>query len=317
MFITDRVKLRIKNYIDCQIRSRLAGSEERGTIWEDAIVVSPQARDYTNLAPVAHYTDGRTHIAPESLQLEKTLEEYVHSDEYPLPATQDREGYMDDRHFEFWLSGLQDYLEIKQMLKKNGKVIEKDFRLFDFGCASGRVLRHFLCHEPQVEVWAADINLRHVEWIRRFLGQRAKVFQSAKFPHLPMEDNFFDLVYAFSVFTHIDTFELFWLAEIRRVLKPGGFAYLTIHSEHTWKDMGPGWPIYSALQSHLDVTEEILRKPMTQERVVYRWYDRASYAANVFHATDYIRATWGSFFEIVAIIRHGHIHQDVVLLRKR
>ena len=34
-------------------------------------------------------------------------------------------------------------------------------------------------------------------------------------------------------------FELAWLAELRRVLVPGGFAYLTIHSEHTWRIYDP------------------------------------------------------------------------------
>jgi SAM-dependent methyltransferase len=252
----------------------------------------------------------------ENIKLEKELDYYISNDKYPLPATQDREGYMDSRHYEFWLSGLQDYLEIKHLLKKNAKIIGNDFRAFDFGCASGRVLRHFLCHEKHIELWATDLNSRHVEWVRKFLGPSVKVFQNSKLPHLPIEDKFFDLVYAFSVFTHIDTFELFWLSEIRRVLKRGGFAYITIHSEHTWNAMKPGWPIYDALLTHPEITPDILKRPMEGERVVYRWYTRTSYAANVFHTIDYIRATWGRFFEIVDMIRQGHILQDVVLLKR-
>jgi ubiquinone/menaquinone biosynthesis C-methylase UbiE len=52
-------------------------------------------------------------------------------------------------------------------------------------------------------------------------------------PHLPFEDNAFDLVYTGSAITHIDDLADAWLLEISRVLAPGGMPYLTIHDEHT------------------------------------------------------------------------------------
>ncbi|MEZ5881798.1 MAG: methyltransferase domain-containing protein [Nitratireductor sp.] len=52
-----------------------------------------------------------------------------------------------------------------------------------------------------------------------------------------MEDNYFDLVTAFSVFTHIDVFETAFVAEIRRILKPGGLACLTVLDNSTWTSL--------------------------------------------------------------------------------
>ena len=312
----ESIKRRIKAYIDRQISLTVGGLGKRGGALGDPIVSVAREEPYDHLGPVSLYIGGESSIRPEDLKLEKSLDDYIHGDTRPLPSTQDREGYMDDRHYEYWLSGLQDYLEIKHLLRKQGRVIEDGFRILDFGCASGRVLRHFLCHERRAESWAADMNPRHVEWVRRFLGPGVKVFQNSRLPGFPIEDNFFDLVYAFSVFTHIDALELAWLLEIRRVLKKGGLAFITIHSDHTWNSMKPEWLIYHTLLSHPEVTVETIKRPMDRERISYRWYDGESYSANVFHSVEYIRATWGRFFEVVDIVTQGHFYQDVVLLRK-
>ena len=71
--------------------------------------------------------------------------------------------------------------------------------------------------------------------------------QNHALPHLPIEDGSTALVYGFSVFTHIDEFETAWLAEIRRILRPGGVAYLTINSDDTWKSLEPRMPLYRRL----------------------------------------------------------------------
>ena len=48
----------------------------------------------------------------------------------------------------------------------------------------------------------------------------------------PYPDDSFDVVYACSVFSHLpETLHLLWLAEIRRVLRPGGVLVATTLSE--------------------------------------------------------------------------------------
>ena len=174
-----------------------------------------------------------------------------------------------------------------------------------------------------MDCWGADIKLRHIEWMRLFLPANLKIFQSTILPHLPIEDNSLSLVTAFSVFTHIDDLELAWLAEVRRILKPGGFFYATIHSERTWALMEPGVPIYDALihmRSHIpdyNVSELFLRGPMPKEKTVFFWDTAQNYNCNVFHHLDYVKREWGRFFKIEEIIPGGSGYQDVVLLRKK
>lgn len=290
--------------------------------WASYISIKGDSSPYENLSPVAHYCDEAPWVKFDDVSLERDLRTYIAEDTYPLPSTRDREGYHGPRHYDYWLSGLKDYLSIKQALGKQSVRLEGAFPILDLGCASGRVLRHFLCHEKGLELWGADINLRHVEWIRRFLGPSLGVFQNTTLPSLPLEDNMFSLVYAFSVFTHVDAFELAWLIELRRILKKGGLACLTIHSEYTWERMGPTRTVYNDLLAmkkyspEYEVTPNLFRKPMPSDRVVFAWRTALVNNATLFHSTDYIKNVWGRFFEIVDIVREGHDYQDIVVLRK-
>jgi SAM-dependent methyltransferase len=199
---------------------------------------------------------------------------------------------------------------------------EGNSTVLDLGCATGRVLRHVLLQEPRADLFAADLNSRHIQWLSRHIKcDRIKPFQNSVLPNLPLPDSTLDLVYAFSVFTHIDSFELGWLAELRRILKPGGIAYITIHSEHTWESMDPAWSLYRNLvgQSMAGghaVDEATFEKPMPSERVVMRWRRSGSYNCNVFHHSAYVYDLWGRFLEVQDIIRRGSDYQDVVVLRR-
>lgn len=84
---------------------------------------------------------------------------FLENDSYPLPISRDREGYLsDDQHLIYWITGLGDYLFIKQMLQQQGLELHSGFRSLDLGCASGRVLRHFAAHETNLTLYGADIN---------------------------------------------------------------------------------------------------------------------------------------------------------------
>ncbi len=250
------------------------------------------------------------------------LQALAAEDVWPLPTTEDREGYHGKRHFDYWLSGLRDYLMIHQLARNYQLELPKPERIFDLGCASGRVIRHFSAHETGLELWGMDINNRHTEWVRRYLDPSLRVFQGTILPTLPLQDDYFSLVYAFSVFSHIDYLDGAWLLELRRILQPGGVAYLSVHSEGTWKRMQEGVPIYDALINgasvieEYKVTPEFLAGPMPKEKTVFTYRTGMSYNTNVFLHTDYIRNLWGRYFEIVDIVPEGHNYQDVVLLRK-
>jgi SAM-dependent methyltransferase len=288
-----------------------------------AISIKGDRTPFEKMGSVHDYLEGKVHTDLTSLIAPEEIGLFLQKDFWPLPATIDRENYHGERHYDWWLSGLKDFLTIEKKLKEHGAALSPGDSVFELGCASGRVLRHFAIQRPELKCWGADIKLRHVEWMRLFLPDTLSLFQNTILPHVPIEDNSLSLVTAFSVFTHIDDFELAWLAEVRRILKPGAVFYVSIHSERTWGLMKPGTPIYDALlhmQDHTPdykVTESFLRDPMPREKTVLYWDNAKNYNCNVFHHTDYIKREWGRFFNIEEIIPCGSDYQDVVLLRKK
>ena len=124
-----------------------------------------------------------------------------------------------------------------------------------------------------------------------------------------------------TVFTHIDDFESAWLLELRRIMKPGAIAYVTVSTEHAWDMYKQAW-IKEQLQPlndqapDYDMNDEFFRNGLPQSKTVIWWKAREAYNASVFHTTDIINSLWGRFFEVLDIEVGGHVYQEVVTLRK-
>lgn len=253
---------------------------------------------------------------------EVNLEGLMDRDRLPVPALEDREHYFPGQDLDYWLSGLRDYLRINQELTNVGRPLKAGDRLFDFGAASGRVLRHFVAQQPELDLACADVNENHMEWVSRHLSPDVFAFQCTNIPSLPIEDNAFDLVYAFSVFTHVDEWESTWLAELRRILKPGGYAYFSVQTEDTWKLLNSEHFLYGHLlhnQENLpdwEITPQLFENPMPSEKVVFKFANSAVYNTCTFQSKAYVREVWGRFFDVEKILYCGHDFQDVVLMRK-
>jgi SAM-dependent methyltransferase len=280
-------------------------------IWEDMICLnSDREPSFETLGPAAE------HYAADSRKDEWSDLDYrdaLQHDHSPLPITADREGYYGPDHFSYWASGLKDANMLIDACHTHGVSLKN---YLDFGCASGRVIRHFAAQHPDVGVIGCDINRHHVEWCNRFLAPNCVTFQNHSIPSLPLEDNSLDLVSAFSVFTHIEALETAWLMELRRVLRPGGIAWITVHSELTLEDMDETWPLWSPVMTHPLSSRLDERRNFPGERFVMRWLSARSYSANVFYKLDYVKTRWSRIMEIAEIRRRCPSYQDVVILRK-
>lgn len=295
----------------------------RPVAWEDDISRNTlDDEPFHNLPPIStrdksEFARQQFHV-PEHLLDGSCITEFAAKDKYPIPCPEDREGYSPNFDGNYWMSGFADYLKIAKIARKYKIDIQ---RYFDFGCASGRVIRHFCAQTDIPEIWGSDINARHVRWLTEHLPNRVKPIFNHCVPSLPVEDNYFDVVSAFSVFTHIDTFETAWIAEIRRILRPGGIAYLTVHNEDTWEILRGeiNNPDNRLVQSVLKVdpkfAQEVL-EPLPDKRTVYRFQDYGPYRAQVFHSNNYLEKTWGRFMDLKEILPRRHVRQTVVILQK-
>ncbi|NCC34365.1 MAG: class I SAM-dependent methyltransferase [Chloroflexia bacterium] len=104
--------------------------------------------------------------------------------------------------------------------------------ILDFGCGCGRVLRHWKSRAAQFQLYGVDYNPELVMWCRR-VTPFARIDQNRLEPPLHYPDDMFDLIYAFSTFTHWDVaLQMAWMREFRRILRPGGYIFFTTHGDY-------------------------------------------------------------------------------------
>jgi SAM-dependent methyltransferase len=283
--------------------------------WEDGIALEA-ATPYNpqHIGGVSDYLGQDAGEVPWRSYSSEPIAALAARDPAPLPSAQDREGYYGSNHFNYWASGFVDYAIILQWLTERNIPL-RDY--MDMGCASGRVLRHFASQATGVGVIGCDINRRHVDWCAAYMPPGVRVFQNTSLPHLPLPDECLDLVTAFSVFTHVESFDTSWMIELRRLLRPGGVAWVTIHGDRTWREIDQTWPLYVPLTSHPDFIKYQGIAELPEDRLVFRWVSEASYSANVFYRYSYIRKVWGRFFDVVDIFPAMPAYQDVVVLRRQ
>jgi SAM-dependent methyltransferase len=193
--------------------------------------------------------------------------------------------------------------------------VESLARVLDFGCAEGRVLR-FMPRDSGSELWGVDINAERIAWAQQHLPAPFRFATTTTAPHLPFEDNYFDLVYCISVFTHISDLADAWFLELLRVLRLGGHVYLTIHDEHTVELLrGP----YRDDRTHAYMVD-LLRNfdertgVLSQEWAYFTVL--ADPAAQVFYDSEYVVSKWSRLADCVSIKPEATGYQTALVFRK-
>lgn len=299
--------------------------DSRPVSWEEDISRNTlDTEPFNNLpAPAtlaaSEFKNAKRMATVEPLLGGRVLSELIAKDIYPIPCSDDRERYLLGYDGQYWLSGLEDFLKIEQVAKRYGV---NPRSVFDFGCASGRVVRHFAAQSDVPEIWGSDINRRHIRWLYEFMPHTVKPIFNHCIPTLPMRDNSVDIISAFSVFTHIDTFETSWLAELRRILSDDGIAYITVHNEDTWAAIRESIDDKAnrLVQSIINIDpsfRETLMGDMPDTKSVYRFSQSGPYRAQVFHSNNFLKQVWGRFFTIEEILPLHHARQTVLILRNR
>ena len=131
---------------------------------------------------------------------------------------------------------------------------------------------------------------------------------------LPLEDDSVDILFAHSVLTHLgEHHQNRWLAEVRRVLRPGGLAFLTVLAELSW---------YERFHPH-GRTPEAIAEYLEKGFVDHGWQqdvgvdvDCPGAYVQVSHGLGYVRSQWSRLFEIVDWIDGFADLQTLVIVRK-
>jgi len=190
---------------------------------------------------------------------------------------------------------------LRESLACAGTRLEEMGRVLDFGCGCGRVIRH-LAGLP-AEVKGSDFDRDAVVWCRQHLTF-ATFTQNGLEPPLPFPDDHVDLVYAFSVLTHLPApVQHAWVDELARIVRPGGYLLVSTHGE-----------------SYLPRLSPDERQGFERGEVVVRFEEVAgTNLCTAFHPPAYVRDELGKPLELVHDApggARGNPHQDLFLFRK-
>jgi len=235
----------------------------------------------------------------------------------------------------FLESGEMAARSIRETLENNGLDIENFDSILEFGCGVGRIIRHWNTLEGPA-IYGTDYNPDLIAWCKRNLPF-AQFQVNSLDDMFEYEDQKFDFIYAWSVFTHLpEPQQFYWIDELSRGLRSGGYLFITTHGEHYLQHYG------EAYRQHLLSTDRDRLEFLTAEHGEdwYRQYNLFSEEqteqfrnghlvifgedvagtnqCNAFHPETYVRETLAKGFAVVDFIPGGGkgSYQDAYLMRK-
>ena len=241
--------------------------------------------------------------------------------ELPIPPLDLRQHAYLGPDSEAYLAAGEKYVKkMVDILKTSGVSVEPGMRILDFGCGDGMMVRQFREIAESGEAWGVDINGSQMMWCQRHLSPPFKFVTTTSFPHLPFEEGSFDLIYSFSVFTHICDLAEAWLLELRRILRPGGVLYLTVHDNHTIdliykKNRGFQFEQLRDAEKSLSFRDSDFAM-FTLNRVPGGGIEGEGRQAMVFYDIDYLRQHWGNYLKILSATEEAYVHQTAIVLQK-
>lgn len=131
----------------------------------------------------------------------------------------------------YYTASIDSAKEFANYFKKH--IDLKNKRILDWGCGPGRVIRHL----PTIigngcEYYGTDYNDKSIEWCSKNLPG-IHFNKNNLEAILPYEDNFMDVIYGNSIFTHLsEQMHYDWFQELYRVLKPNGIMVLTTQGDN-------------------------------------------------------------------------------------
>jgi SAM-dependent methyltransferase len=202
----------------------------------------------------------------------------------------------------FYRDGAALAEQIRHLLGKHGTDVAGLGAILDFGCGSGRLIRHWRGRGPKL--FGSDYNPALVEWCRANLPF-AEFVTNGFAPPLPLGDDTFDFIYSLSVFTHQPPdLQIPWIEELHRVIKPRGLILLSL---------------YGAVHARRDLGAPDQERFFAGELVVTGASEPGVNTCLAYHPESYIKETFTRGFDILDLLQRPAADegQDFLLLRKQ
>ena len=194
--------------------------------------------------------------------------------------------------------------EIEASLEQAGRPLASLRSILDFGCGCGRTLMWLVERHPATTFYGTDVDGESIQWCQEKLNS-AEFKQNRPLPPLEYPDKMFDLVYAVSVFTHLsEEFQLPWLDELKRILKPNGVLLATVYNNSVWEDLDPTTVAEIKRKGVLFQTSDKLKG------ICPTWYQTN------FETEQHVKEKFSRHFRVLTYLRRGMGDLDVVIAER-
>lgn len=194
------------------------------------------------------------------------------------------------------------------LLERFERPISSFESILDWGCGAGRLTRYLTMLGPKVT--GADVDADNIQACREMLP-RGRFEHVGLRPPCSLPSGAFDLVLGVSVLTHLDQeMESEWLAELRRLTRPGAFLLLSIQ----------GLAQMALYEAPISQKIEMHQRGFVDQGINNQLQDVVAdqdYYRNVLHSPDYIMTHWSRYFDVLDIIEGMAGNQDLVIMRRR
>ena len=209
---------------------------------------------------------------------------------------------------DFLTSGERSMQDLRGALEHVDRNIDSFKSILDFGCGCGRVIRWLHDHPADCALYGTDIDAEAIGWCQKNLGF-AKFLANDPLPPLSFPDQTFDLVYSISIFTHLDeTYQMAWLKELQRIVKPGGVALLSFYCD---KNCGDLKPEEQALLQQRGFYYKVSITGALKADGLPDFYQTA------YHTEAYVLDTCARFFQVRAFLDKGlENYQSIAVLER-
>jgi ubiquinone/menaquinone biosynthesis C-methylase UbiE len=169
---------------------------------------------------------------------------------------------------------------IKDYTTLFNKSIDENTKILDFGVGWGRIIRSFFHRIPSDNIFGIDVDPKMISICNETL-HAGNYSVTTSHPPTNFSDNSFDIIFAYSVFSHLryDVAEE-WIIEFKRILKEGGVLVATTQGLH-----------------FLDYCENLKRNPDEQisgwQKAIANCFDTIEETREKYKRGVYLRADRG------------------------
>jgi SAM-dependent methyltransferase len=198
-------------------------------------------------------------------------------------------------------------------------------RVLDYGCGWGRITRFFLKDVAAGNLWGIDCNEELIDFCRES-NPWSRFELNDPMPPTDLPSDEFDLVFSYSVFTHLrEDVHYAWLDELGRLVKPGGLLIFSVRP----RQFISYWATRSAVSGQSPEPHDALiglfpdaERALTDfddGRFVFAPYRYSSYGewcGEACISRPYVEREWTSRFELLDFIEDpDRFIQNLVVLR--